>query len=187
MEDIRDYIEVPFEVEEEVELKGKMKKIKKKVIEVFPKFNDEIYTNISKLAKDAGINRSNYYYWIKTEKYDKLEKAGIELVYCRKTSNGRFWICSDGDIRNKQFKSISRGGRKKTLVRIDLGYGREIYGVANLIFKAFVDPTHNLTDAKDEEGNIVKPKDKVFFFDGNIKNCRLENLAPHDKAIEEEG
>lgn len=148
--------------------------------------NGEVISNKSAAARKLGIASSTFYRWANNKDYDKLEDAGVEVHFAAPVSGG-YLICTDGELRqaigkNRKIKKI---GKSKNLVRLYIEGEILLVGVANLAYKKFVDSKHIVFDIYTEEG-IIK-KEKLYFVDGDISNCSIDNLTGFDQSKSKSG
>ena len=109
----------------------------------------------SAAAKEVGVSRQTIYNWVERNSY-KLDDYNFEIVECVQHPKG-FWVCSDGEIRMKNWRKYVKAGKYKNLVRTQDGYIK----VANYVYYAMTGEW----------------EDKLLFLDGDLSNCRFDNLS----------
>jgi len=116
---------------------------------------------VNEAADICGVGRTTVWRWLKNGGHPKLQQFDIEAVECIKHSKG-FWICDDGEFRKVNWTTYNKSGKRKNLIRINGDYWK----VANYVFVAFTGDWY--------EG--------LLFLDGDLSNCRLDNLAKQNRT-----
>ena len=112
-------------------------------------------------AAICGVGRTTMWRWLQSDGHPKLQQHGIESVICAKHSKG-FWVCDDGEFRKQNWTTYKKSGRYKNQTRIE----GEYWQIANYVFVMFTGDWHQ----------------KLLFLDGDLTNCRLDNLVPQSKT-----